>query len=33
MKKHYELLEKIIESDHAKHIYLKYQTNLTKTKK
>ena len=33
MKKHYELLEKIIESGHAKHIYLKYQTNLTKTKK
>ena len=33
MKKHYELLEKVIESGHAKHIYLKYQTNLTKTKK
>ena len=32
MKKHYELLEKVIELDHAKHIYLKYQTNLTKTK-
>lgn len=33
MKKHYELLEKVIESGHAKHIYLKYQTNLTQTKK
>ena len=33
MKKHYELLEKVIELGHAKHIYLKYQTNLTKTKK
>ena len=33
MKKHYELLEKSIERGHAKHIYLKYQTNLSKTKK
>tara|TARA_B100000768_G_scaffold130703_1_gene121354 strand:- start:1103 stop:2710 length:1608 start_codon:yes stop_codon:yes gene_type:complete len=32
MKKHYELLDKLIESGHAKHIYLKYQTNLTETK-
>ena len=33
MKKHYELLDMLIEGDHAKDIYLKYQTNLTKTKK
>ena len=33
MKKHYELLDVLIEGGHAEHIYLKYQTNLTKTKK
>ena len=33
MKKQYELLQKVIDSGHAKHIILKYQTNLTKTKK
>jgi|MEHZ01.5.fsa_nt_MEHZ011414289.1_2 hypothetical protein len=32
MKKHYELLDKLIESGDAEHIYLKYQTNLTETK-
>ena len=32
MKKHYELLDRLIESGDAKHIYLKYQTNLTETK-
>lgn len=32
MKKHYEMLDALIESGHAKHIRIKYQTNLTKTK-
>ena len=32
MKKHYELLDKLIEADEAKNIYLKYQSNLTETK-
>jgi hypothetical protein len=32
MKKHYEMLDKLIETGHAKHIRIKYQTNLTKTK-
>ena len=32
MKKHYELLDKLIESGDAEHIYLKYQTNMTETK-
>jgi sulfatase maturation enzyme AslB (radical SAM superfamily) len=32
MKKHYEMLDKIIESGHAKQIAIKYQTNLTQTK-
>lgn len=32
MKKHYELLDRLIESGDAEHIYLKYQTNLTETK-
>ena len=32
MKKHYELLDKLIAADQAKHIILKYQTNLTETK-
>jgi hypothetical protein len=32
MKKHYELLDKLIEIDQAKHIIVKYQTNLTETK-
>ena len=32
MKKHYELLDRLIEIDQAKHIMIKYQTNLTETK-
>lgn len=32
MKKHYEMLDALIETGHAKHIRIKYQTNLTKTK-
>jgi organic radical activating enzyme len=32
MKKHYEMLDKLIETGHSKHIRIKYQTNLTKTK-
>ncbi len=32
MKKHYELLDRLIEEDQAKHIMIKYQTNLTETK-
>jgi len=31
MKKHYELLDKLIEADEAKHIQIKYQTNATTT--
>jgi uncharacterized Fe-S cluster-containing radical SAM superfamily protein len=32
MKKHYEMLDALIETGHSKHIRIKYQTNLTKTK-
>jgi|TARA_B110000438_G_scaffold297032_1_gene342710 hypothetical protein len=32
MKRHYELLDKLIEMDEAKNIVIKYQTNLTETK-
>jgi len=32
MKKHYELLDKLIDSGHARYIRIKYQTNLTETK-
>tara|TARA_B110000285_G_C15125769_1_gene620143 strand:+ start:1379 stop:3001 length:1623 start_codon:yes stop_codon:yes gene_type:complete len=32
MKKHYELLDRLIEIDEAKNIVIKYQTNLTETK-
>ena len=32
MKKHYEMLDALIESGDAKRIRIKYQTNLTKTK-
>ena len=32
MKQYYELLDKVIETEHAKHIELKYQTNLTQLK-
>ena len=32
MKKHYELLDKLIKADEAKNIVVKYQTNLTETK-
>ena len=32
MKKHYELLDKLIAIDEAKNIVIKYQTNLTETK-
>ena len=32
MKKHYELLDRLIEIDEAKNIMIKYQTNLTETK-
>lgn len=32
MKKHYELLDKLIESGDSKRIRIKYQTNLTETK-
>ena len=32
MKKHYEMLDKLIETGHASKIRIKYQTNLTKTK-
>ena len=32
MKKHYELLQRLIDKDEAKHIIIKYQTNLTETK-
>ena len=32
MKKHYEMLDALIESGHSKRIRIKYQTNLTKTK-
>jgi len=32
MKKHYELLKRLIAADQAKHIIIKYQTNLTETK-
>lgn len=32
MKRHYELLDRLIEEDQAKHIVIKYQTNLTETK-
>jgi len=32
MKKHYELLDRLIAIDEAKHITIKYQTNLTETK-
>ena len=32
MKKHYELLDKLIEMDEAKNIIIKYQTNLTEMK-
>tara|TARA_B100001094_G_scaffold332604_1_gene405406 strand:- start:33 stop:1604 length:1572 start_codon:yes stop_codon:yes gene_type:complete len=30
MKKHYQMMDAIVETGHAKHIYVKYQTNLTK---
>ena len=30
MKKHYQMMEAIVKTGHAKHIYVKYQTNLTK---
>ena len=33
MKKHYEMLDALIETGHAKDIRIKYQTNLTKTAK
>ena len=32
MKKHYELLQKLIDIDEAKNIMIKYQTNFTETK-
>jgi len=32
MKKHYEMLDKLIETGHSKRIRIKYQTNLTETK-
>ena len=32
MKKHYEMLDKLIETGHSKMIRIKYQTNLTETK-
>lgn len=32
MKKHYEMLDKLIETGHSKKIRIKYQTNLTQTK-
>lgn len=32
MKKHYEMLDKLIEIGHSKTIRIKYQTNLTETK-
>jgi pyruvate-formate lyase-activating enzyme len=32
MKKHYEMLDALIETGHSKNIRIKYQTNLTKTK-
>ena len=32
MKKHYELLKRLIAADQAQHIIIKYQTNLTETK-
>jgi len=32
MKKHYELLDKLIETGHSDRIRIKYQTNLTETK-
>lgn len=32
MKQYYQLLDRLIEEDQAKHINLKYQTNLTKLK-
>jgi organic radical activating enzyme len=32
MKKHYEMMEKIVKSGHADKIFVKYQTNMTKTK-
>ena len=31
MKKQYELLDYLVSSGHAKHMHIKYQTNLTKT--
>ena len=30
MKKHYQMMDAIVKTGHAKHIYVKYQTNLTK---
>lgn len=32
MKKHYQMLDKLVESGHSKYIQLKYQTNLSETK-
>jgi len=32
MKKHYEMLDKLIETGHSNRIRIKYQTNLTETK-
>ena len=29
MKKHYQMMDAIVKTGHAKHIYVKYQTNLT----
>ena len=30
MKQHYKMMDAIVKTGHAKHIFIKYQTNLTK---
>ena len=31
MKQHYKMMDEIVKTGHAKHIFVKYQTNMTKT--